>query len=91
MRQRDHRLDKRPSTLVIGQIANERSIGPVPTIAVAPIGHTATLLTVVSMAALGVDIRTVANAGGRVTLAVVMSLLCLGGISLMLICMLKLS
>nr|WP_232479973.1 hypothetical protein [Sphingomonas sp. TX0522] len=65
----------------------------VPTIAVAPIGHTATFLTVVSMAALGlgVDIRTVAKAGGRVTLAVVLSLLCLGGISLMLICMLKLS
>ena len=64
-----------------------------PTIAVAPIGHTATCLTVVSMAALGlgVDIRTVAKAGGRVTLAVVLSLLCLGGISLMLICMLKLS
>ena len=64
-----------------------------PTIAVAPIGHPATFLTVVSMAALGlgVDIRTVAKAGGRVTLAVVLSLLCLGGISLMLICMLKLS
>jgi uncharacterized membrane protein YadS len=40
---------------------------------------------------LGVDIRTVAKAGGRVTLAVVLSLLCLGAISLMLICMLKLS
>ncbi len=64
-----------------------------PTIAVAPIEHTATFLTVVSTAALGlgVDIRTVAKAGGRVTLAVVLSLLCLGGINLMLICMLKLS
>ena len=60
-----------------------RSLGLVPTAAIAPIGRVATLLTVVSMAALGlgVDVRTVAKAGGRVTAAVVLSLLGLGAIS----------
>ncbi|MCP1203618.1 MULTISPECIES: YeiH family protein [Acetobacter] len=64
-----------------------RSLGLVPTAAIAPIGRIATLLTVVSMAALGlgVDIRTVARAGGRVTAAVVLSLLALTGISLTLL------
>ena len=52
----------------------------------------ATLLTVVSMAALGlgVDVRTVARAGGRVTAAVVLSLLVLGAISFALVTMLHL-
>ena len=60
-----------------------RSLGLVPTFAIAPIGRIATLLTVVSMAALGlgVDVRVVAKAGGRVTVAVVASLLGLGAIS----------
>ena len=60
-----------------------RSLGLVPTAVIAPIGRIATLLTVVSMAALGlgVDVRTVAKAGGRVTAAVVLSLLGLGAIS----------
>jgi uncharacterized integral membrane protein (TIGR00698 family) len=64
-----------------------RSFGLVPTAAVAPIGRLATLLTVISMAALGlgVDVRTVARAGGRVTAAVVLSLAGLTGISLLLI------
>ncbi len=64
-----------------------RSLGLVPTAAIAPIGRSATLLTVVSMAALGlgVDVRTVAKAGGRVTMAVVLSLLGLGAISLTLL------
>ena len=64
-----------------------RSLGLVPTAAIAPIGRVATLLTVVSMAALGlgVDVRTVAKAGGRVTAAVVLSLLGLGAISLTLL------
>jgi uncharacterized integral membrane protein (TIGR00698 family) len=64
-----------------------RSFGLVPHAALAPVGTAATLLTVVSMAALGlgVDIRTVAQAGGRVTAAVVLSLIVLGGISLTLI------
>jgi len=50
----------------------------------APIAHLATVLTVISMAALGlgVDLRTVAQAGGRVTAAVVLSLAGLGAISL---------
>ncbi|MFT8932362.1 MAG: putative sulfate exporter family transporter [Acetobacter syzygii] len=64
-----------------------RSLGLVPTTAITPIGRIATLLTVVSMAALGlgVDIRTVARAGGRVTAAVVLSLLALLALSLMLL------
>ncbi|PZU69329.1 putative sulfate exporter family transporter [Sphingobium sp.] len=64
-----------------------RSLGLVPTVAIAPIGRVATLLTVVSMAALGlgVDVRTVAKAGGRVTAAVILSLLGLGAISLALL------
>jgi uncharacterized integral membrane protein (TIGR00698 family) len=64
-----------------------RSFGLVPQATLAPIGTAATLLTVVSMAALGlgVDVRTVARAGGRVTAAVVLSLIVLGGISLALI------
>jgi uncharacterized integral membrane protein (TIGR00698 family) len=70
-----------------------RSLGLIPTMALEPLGHTATLLTVVSMAALGlgVDIRTVARAGGRVTAAVILSLIGLGAISLMLIHLLHLA
>jgi uncharacterized integral membrane protein (TIGR00698 family) len=64
-----------------------RSLGLVPAEAIAPIGRIATLLTVVSMAALGlgVDVRIVAKAGGRVTAAVVISLLGLGAISMALL------
>ncbi|WP_242416532.1 YeiH family protein [Sphingomonas panni] len=67
-----------------------RSMGLVPSAAIAPIGRVATLLTVISMAALGlgVDVRTVAKAGGRVTAAVILSLLGLGGVSLTLLAML---
>ena len=70
-----------------------RSLGLVPTAAIAPVGRVATLLTVVSMAALGlgVDVRTVAKAGGRVTAAVVLSLLGLAGISLALLAALRLA
>jgi uncharacterized membrane protein YadS len=70
-----------------------RSLGLVPTTAIVPIGHVATLLTTVSMAALGlgVDVRTVAKAGGRVTAAVVLSLLGLGAISFALLAMLHLA
>lgn len=69
-----------------------RSFGLIPPTALAPVASAATLLTVVSMAALGlgVDVRTVAKAGGRVTAAVVLSLLLLGAISLTLIMMLPL-
>lgn len=64
-----------------------RSLDLIPQAALVPMGHAATLLTVVSMAALGlgVDVRTVARAGGRVTAAVVLCLLMLSAISLGLI------
>jgi uncharacterized integral membrane protein (TIGR00698 family) len=64
-----------------------RSAGLIPEAAVPPLATAANALTVVSMAALGlgVDVRIVARAGLRVTLAVVASLLALGGISLGLI------
>jgi uncharacterized integral membrane protein (TIGR00698 family) len=64
-----------------------RSLDLLPHAALPVIGRISTLFTVVSMAALGlgVDIRSVASAGGRVTATVVLSLLLLGGISLALI------
>jgi uncharacterized integral membrane protein (TIGR00698 family) len=64
-----------------------RSFGVIPTSILSPAAALANLLTVISMAALGlgVDFRVVARAGGRVTLAVVLSLLALGGVSLALI------
>ncbi|MGN6277360.1 MAG: YeiH family protein, partial [Sphingomonas sp.] len=60
-----------------------RSAHIIPHAALAPIGRAATLLTVVSMAALGLstDIRTVATAGARVTAAVCLSLAVLLGLS----------
>ncbi|MFT3978138.1 MAG: putative sulfate exporter family transporter [Sphingomonas bacterium] len=69
-----------------------RSFGLVPETAVAPIGRIATALTVVSMAALGlgVDVRAVAKAGGRVTAAVMLSLAGLGALSLALVTLLHL-
>lgn len=70
-----------------------RTAGWVPGAMVAPTSHLATGLTVVSMAALGlgVDVRTVAGAGGRVTATVVLSLLTLGLISFALIQVLAIS
>ncbi|WP_082635211.1 YeiH family protein [Sphingobium baderi] len=64
-----------------------RSLGLVATAVIAPIGYVATLLTVMSMAALGlgVDLGTVAKGGGRVAAAAVFSLLGLGAISLVLL------
>jgi len=69
-----------------------RSFGFVPQAAIEPVGKVATMLTVVSMAALGlgVDIRSVAKAGGRVTAAVMLSLAGLGAISLALVTLLHL-
>jgi uncharacterized integral membrane protein (TIGR00698 family) len=68
-------------------LAGLRSAGLIPGAALAPIASVATLLTVISMAALGLgtDLRVVAGAGGRVTAAVTVSLLVLGGMSLGLI------
>ncbi|MBE7217973.1 MAG: putative sulfate exporter family transporter [Caulobacteraceae bacterium] len=70
-----------------------RSAGLIPTAALAPIAGAASLLTVVSMAALGlgVDVRVVARAGGPVTAAVVGSLLVLGAIAFGLLRLLALS
>jgi uncharacterized membrane protein YadS len=68
-------------------LAAARSAGAVPQAVLAPTAWVANLLTVISMAALGLgtDLRVVARAGGRVTAAVTLSLLVLGMISLGLI------
>lgn len=68
-------------------MAGLRSAGLIPAAALPPIAAAASLLTSVSMAALGlgVDVRTVAKAGPRVTAAVTLSLLALLAISLGLI------
>jgi uncharacterized integral membrane protein (TIGR00698 family) len=60
-----------------------RSFNLVPAVLDLPVAHSATLLTTVSMAALGlgVDVRSVARAGARVTVAVVLSLSVLGMLS----------
>jgi uncharacterized integral membrane protein (TIGR00698 family) len=61
-----------------------RSLQLVPDIAVAPVTKTAGILTVLSMAALGlgVDVRVLSTVGGRVTAAVTLSLLLLLGLSI---------
>jgi len=68
-------------------LAGIRSAGLIPEAALGPIAAVANVLTVLSMAALGlgVDVRVVARAGGRVVLAVTASLLALAPISLGLI------
>ena len=60
-------------------LAALRSLQVVPDAVVAPVTRTAALLTVVSMAALGlgVDVRVLGNVGGKVTAAVTLSLLLL--------------
>jgi uncharacterized integral membrane protein (TIGR00698 family) len=70
-----------------------RSAGAIPRVALAPLSGVAGGLTVVSMAALGLgtDVRAVARAGGRVALAVTLSLLLLGLISLGLVRLLHLA
>lgn len=64
-----------------------RSAGLIPAVLLPPLATAANVLTIVSMAALGlsVDIRSVVQAGPRVTATVVLSLLALGAISLGLI------
>lgn len=64
-----------------------RSANLIPAQLLVPIGEAATILTVVSMAALGlgVDVRTVSKAGGPVTATVILSLLALGSVSFVLI------
>lgn len=68
-------------------LAGLRSAGLIPEAALGPVAAVANVLTVLSMAALGlgVDVRVVARAGGRVVLAVTASLLALAAISLGLI------
>lgn len=65
-------------------LATLRSLKLVPDIAVAPVTKTAAILTIISMAALGlgVDVRVLANVGGRVTVAVTLSLLLLLALSI---------
>jgi uncharacterized integral membrane protein (TIGR00698 family) len=60
-----------------------RSVGLVPQAALAPTAALANWLTVISMAALGLstNLRSVAQAGGRVTAVVTLSLVVLGAIS----------
>ena len=68
-------------------LATLRSLGLVPDAAVKPLTQLAGVLTVLSMAALGlgVDVRVLARVGGRVTLAVIASLAVLIVLSLTLI------
>jgi uncharacterized integral membrane protein (TIGR00698 family) len=68
-------------------LATLRSLGLVPDPAVKPLTQLAGVLTVLSMAALGlgVDVRVLARVGGRVTLAVTASLVVLVALSLVLI------
>jgi uncharacterized integral membrane protein (TIGR00698 family) len=74
-------------------VAAARSFGWIPEALLVPLKTTASLLTTVSMAALGlgVDVRVVASAGARVTAAVTASLIVLGIISLGLIRLLAIS
>lgn len=64
-----------------------RSANLIPMRALPLIGGTATILMVISMAALGlgVDVRTVTKAGGPVTTTVILSLVALGLVSFVLI------
>ncbi len=74
-------------------LAGLRSAGLIPSVSLAPTAAAANLLTVISMAALGLstDLRLLARAGARVTAAVTASLLILGAISLGLIRLLGLA
>lgn len=65
-------------------LAALRSMQLVPDAAIAPVTRTAAILTVLSMAALGlgVDVRVLSTVGGRVTAAVTLSLLLLLALSL---------
>ena len=69
-----------------------RSANAIPQGMVPAIGGTASVLTVVSMAALGlgVDVRTVSKAGISVTATVIISLLILGSASFLLVTLLRL-
>ena len=89
------RLHKLVPWFILGFLAlvAARYAGFVPHAARPPMAVAANLLTVISMAALGLstDLRAVAGAGVRVTAAVSLSLLVLGGISLALVRLLGLA
>jgi uncharacterized membrane protein YadS len=74
-------------------LAALRSGGVIPPELAGPLGWLAKVLTIVSMAALGlgVDLRVLRAVGGRVTAAVTLSLLMLIGISLALVHMLRIA
>ncbi|NPD70208.1 putative sulfate exporter family transporter [Lichenicola cladoniae] len=74
-------------------LATLRSLGMVPHVMLQPASWAASLLTVVSMAALGLgtDLRVAVRAGARVTAVVLLSLLALGLLSLGLIRLLGLA
>ncbi len=68
-------------------LATIRSTIGIPAAILPPLALVTGKLTIISMAALGLttDLRTVAQAGARVTVAVIVALLLLGGLSLLLI------
>ncbi|HEV7599319.1 MAG TPA: putative sulfate exporter family transporter, partial [Bradyrhizobium sp.] len=74
-------------------LATARSGGLIPNVLLGPIVVSAKVLTIISMAALGlgVDLRVVGRVGGRVTVAVVVSLLVLIAISIALIRLLRIA
>ncbi|MBR1149418.1 YeiH family protein [Bradyrhizobium sp. JYMT SZCCT0428] len=74
--------------LVLGTL---RSFGLVPSSLAGPLTVITSLLTIVSMAALGlgVDVRVLANVGGKVTAAVTLSLILLLALSLTLVHLFK--
>jgi uncharacterized integral membrane protein (TIGR00698 family) len=82
-------LSKLVPWFIIGFLAMAalRSLNALPAAILPPMAQVSTFFTVVSMAALGLatDLRAVAAAGPRVTAAVTLSLLLLGGIALGLI------
>ncbi|MBV8471245.1 MAG: putative sulfate exporter family transporter [Burkholderiaceae bacterium] len=86
------RLEQLVPWFIVGFLlmVGARSAGFVPLAAAHALARVSGVLTVMSMAALGlgVDIRVVAKAGPRVTAVVVLSLLALGAISYALICLL---
>ncbi len=83
------KLSKMVPWFIIGflVLAAIRSANLIPDAALGPVATVANVLTVISMAALGLgtDLKVVARAGGRVTAAVTLSLLLLGAVSLALI------
>jgi uncharacterized membrane protein YadS len=68
-------------------VATLRTLGVIPAPLLTPTARLASALTTISMAALGfgVDVQVVARAGLRVSVAVALSLLALGAMSLGLI------